>query len=208
MIRRIKEKRRCGYYWTIFGMTLLLLGFLAGPAGASLAFLTTVDENGHGYTNYQGIGVLPYVIAPDPGPGGLGAVLTYHLPFPVVPGDVLMTENPAYYTGLSDVVRFNSIGGVNTLVFYSDNVGGYDSLADIISPPSAYYPNNVTIPEVGPSDNYNWANWSPAYGQPGYVSTDIAMNYVFYSDIPLPPSALLLGSGLLGLLGWRRFRKS
>ena len=25
---------------------------------------------------------------------------------------------------------------------------------------------------------------------------------------PLPPSAWLLGSGLLGLVGWRRFRKS
>jgi type VI protein secretion system component Hcp len=26
--------------------------------------------------------------------------------------------------------------------------------------------------------------------------------------VPLPPTALLLGSGLLGLVGWRRFRKS
>jgi len=28
------------------------------------------------------------------------------------------------------------------------------------------------------------------------------------SQVPLPPSLLLLGSGLLGLAGWRRFRKS
>jgi hypothetical protein len=28
------------------------------------------------------------------------------------------------------------------------------------------------------------------------------------SAVPLPPSAWLLGSGLLGLLGWRRFRKA
>jgi hypothetical protein len=26
--------------------------------------------------------------------------------------------------------------------------------------------------------------------------------------VPLPPSVLLLGSGLLGLAGWRRFKKS
>jgi hypothetical protein len=25
--------------------------------------------------------------------------------------------------------------------------------------------------------------------------------------VPLPPTVLLLGSGLLGLAGWRRFRK-
>ncbi len=28
------------------------------------------------------------------------------------------------------------------------------------------------------------------------------------SAVPIPPTALLLGSGLLGLMGWRRFRKS
>jgi len=26
--------------------------------------------------------------------------------------------------------------------------------------------------------------------------------------VPIPPTVLLLGSGLLGLVGWRRFRKS
>ncbi len=29
-----------------------------------------------------------------------------------------------------------------------------------------------------------------------------------YNTVPLPPTVLLLGSGLLGLAGWRRFRKS
>jgi hypothetical protein len=30
----------------------------------------------------------------------------------------------------------------------------------------------------------------------------------YYTAVPLPPTVLLLGSGLLGLAGWRRFRKS
>jgi hypothetical protein len=29
-----------------------------------------------------------------------------------------------------------------------------------------------------------------------------------YTPVPVPPSALLLGSGFLGLVGWRQFRKS
>lgn len=32
--------------------------------------------------------------------------------------------------------------------------------------------------------------------------------YGIYAPVPLPPSALFLASGLLGLVGWRRFRKS
>jgi hypothetical protein len=39
--------------------------------------------------------------------------------------------------------------------------------------------------------------------------TFTSMDYATFSasTVPLPPSALLLGSGLLGLAGWRRFRK-
>jgi hypothetical protein len=41
------------------------------------------------------------------------------------------------------------------------------------------------------------------------VATDFAINQLAMrtSTVPLPPSVLLLGSGLLGLLGLRRFRK-
>jgi hypothetical protein len=50
------------------------------------------------------------------------------------------------------------------------------------------------------------------FDQPGYTvnSLDgkIVDNRFVGSPVPVPPSVLLLGSGLLGLAGWRRFRKS
>jgi len=35
-----------------------------------------------------------------------------------------------------------------------------------------------------------------------------SVNNITYDPVPLPPTMLLLGSGLLGMAGWRRFRKS
>jgi hypothetical protein len=44
-------------------------------------------------------------------------------------------------------------------------------------------------------------------GNPDSIGID---NITFFrpTTVPLPPSVFLLGSGLLGLLGWRRFRKN
>ena len=36
----------------------------------------------------------------------------------------------------------------------------------------------------------------------------LVIDNITYSSIPLPPSVLLLGSGLLCLVGWRRSKKS
>ena len=48
-------------------------------------------------------------------------------------------------------------------------------------------------------------------GGSGYVGEFDLMylgQYTVVGAVPLPPSCILLGSGLLGLVGWRRFRKS
>lgn len=51
--------------------------------------------------------------------------------------------------------------------------------------------------------------WQHVYGG-DYYTTSYWMNFnnITTSPVPLPASALLLGSGLLGLIGIRRFRKS
>ena len=174
---------------------MLLAGlFLCSPAHAGPIL---VDEFG------TGIGTLgPGFIAPDPGPGGLPAVLTYLLPFAGVVGDVLLVGTSE---GLSDVVRFNGNG---TLIFYSDNVPTFDAPADTPAPPAVLYSNLVIIQEIGPEGN-NQAIYTPLSGQPGF-NAGFAPTYTFISDgrIPEAPPSLLLGTGLITLLGyaWRQKR--
>jgi hypothetical protein len=58
----------------------------------------------------------------------------------------------------------------------------------------------------GPAGYTYWA----FYDHPGEVEYPFAATCWWYtqSEVPIPPSTFLLGAGLLGLAGWRRFRKS
>jgi hypothetical protein len=149
------------------------IGLSTVPMLAAPCPLITVDENGVGTLDFSGCGgvvtPMPGVLQPDPGPGGLSSVLTYDLfgPPSLVAGDVLMFD-PAVGTFL-DVVRFNPAGtGGNaaypaSLLFYSDNIDGFDALGDAPSPPGALYPNNVTIADTGDEIN-NGAIYIPGAG--------------------------------------------
>lgn len=175
----------------------------------------TVDENGNGTLNgFGGPQALPFYLGADPGPGGLSSVLTYDMLNPpgLVSGDVLMQEGPG--GPVFDVVRFNGnevnpSGNVGSLLFYSDNVDGFDSLADTPSPPGALYPNNITIVEVGPEGN-NGAIYTPTAGEPGFVAGASApVEYVLISDgsgVPEPAAwtMMILGVGAIGTLMRRR----
>lgn len=190
---------------------------LAAVAPASAAEpLITVDENGNGVISFAGHPApLPGVLAPDPGPGGLAAVLTYDLlgPPSLTPGDAFLVDSSGQ---ILDVVRFNdyNTGGVvgypASLLFYSDNIDGFDSLGDTFGPPGVFYTNVVFIRELGDEIN-NGAFYHPAVGQPGYVpGFDVAYNLI--SDgtgapsVPEPAAwaMMIVGFGLVGVALRRR----
>ena len=188
---------------------LLGVAFAFMGSGVAEAVTITVDENGHGTIDSFS---MPFSLQNDPGPGGLANVLTYSMLNPpnLTAGDVLITDTGA----LNDVVRFNPneicSGGTGCLVFYSDNVDGFDALGDTPSPPGAFYANTVTIPEIG-TDTNNYATYTPVAGPPGFVP-GFVVNYTFLSDVPTPtpePATLAILGGVLlgfGLLRSRRRR--
>ena len=188
---------------------LFALALLPTVATAQVANpLITVDENGKGTLEFPGIKfALVGVLAPDPGPGGLAAALTYNLlgPPALVAGDVFLIE-PNNPNEITDVVRFNPAGtGGNpqypaSLVFYSDNFEPSADLADT-GLPLSFYTNSVRIMEVG-DEGTNGAIYTPTANEPGFVP-GFAVTYHFISDnsVPEPGSiALLCGFGVTGSL--------
>lgn len=175
---------------------LLTFAVVALSCNCGLASTLTFDEMGNGTT---GRGAL----APDPAPGGLPAVLTYSLGFAVVPGDVLMLDSGFPL----DVIRFNMppTGGPGTMLFYSDDVDGFDALADTVHAPFILYNNQVSIPEVG-TESDNGALYTPGPNNPGFVAGADSVTYHFISDsVPEPIwGGLPLFAGLAAILHSRR----
>jgi hypothetical protein len=198
----------------LFGATALAIGSLAcsTSANAQLApqpLTITIDENGNGsFSGGELLGTLPFAMQADPGPGGLSSVLTYSLPFGFVPvvGDVFLQDLLNDQLVTLDVIRFNPLPDVPEphagIAFYSDNVDGFDALADTSGPPSSFYTNTATLPEVGPEEGPNGAIYTPTANQPGFLP-GFAVTYVFISDGAVPEPAtwamMIVGFGAIGL---------
>jgi hypothetical protein len=91
------------------------------------------------------------------------------------------------------VVPIDSVGGA---VSYITTTSGANA--------SGSPPGNKGNSFINASAPYNY-NFTPASDYI-YNPVDFSMG-VAGNAVPLPPTVLLLGSGLLGLVGWRRFRK-
>ena len=188
------------YAGIILAGLLLVIG---STAHAQFSVTITVDENGNGgFTNTIGFSSpLPGALAPDPGPGGLAAALTYDLLNPpgLVAGDLMLLEPGS--VNISDIIRYNSSNG--TLVFYSDILSGSDSLADT-GFPSASYANTLTLTEIGLEGN-NGFTYTPIAGQPGFVAgaagpvTYVIMSDVGGNQVPEPTSLSLVGTAILAM---------
>lgn len=187
---------------------------LAFCAVASAAPIIDIDEFGNGSIDFgNGPVHVNGSLQQDPGPGGLPAALTYVLNAPgLTAGDLFLTDGGM----LEDLIRFNPAGSggapsyLSSIVFYSSGASAFDSAADTAQLPFGTYTNVFTLAEtVAPGGD--GATYTPASGQPGYVSgfsvTYNITSSVVTSSVPEPSSIFLMCSGAAGFLLWRRKRQ-
>jgi hypothetical protein len=113
-----------------------------------------------------------------------------------VTNSIPFTFNGAYFgTGLkNDTIFAISAASLTITGYLNNNLIG----SQTITFTSPYYPMSFISVDLGGIVN------QLSFAADGFF----LMDNFNYTAVPLPPSMLLLGSGLLGLAGWRRFRKS
>ena len=160
----------------------------------------TFDE--FGLATGPGIGpVNQGVMLPEPISGLVG--LSYLLPFPVAPGDLLALEPPLNQQP-SDLIRFGPGPGGFRLWFFSDVADEAGAPPADVGLPAPIAP--VILLESGVEGGFQGFIWTPpvASGAPG--DSGFPVTYSFISDVPEPGTMALVAMALVGLLAVSRRR--
>ena len=166
--------------------------------------LVLVDEFGGGrFLTLSGYQVLSVATNLDITGGLLNwPVLTYTLPYQGTAGDVLMHESLQPGSPVLDVLRFD---GQGHLIFYSDNLDGFDAPADTPGMPDPLLTNTFDIIELG-DPTYAYGNYIPTAGQPGWDVSGPSYTFISEGVVPEPQVSALMVTGL-GIIGWARTRR-
>jgi hypothetical protein len=163
----------------------------------------TFPETGQGKLELPNgfVVLLPGVLAPDPGPGGLSSALTFTA-HPaeenLVVGDLFLLDGNGR---VSDILRFNPGAAISgqPIVFYSNDSNGL--LADT-GLPAGFYANSLTILEnpSGPTI------YTPIAGQPGFepASGALPVTYQIFSTPDDGSTLSLLAVAIFGIAFVRR----
>jgi len=217
--------------WSNLVYTCLIvtaLALLSAPgAQAAPVFATTYDMiNGTtGSFDYR-----DFIYSPDPNgnannsslplTGGLGKLTNGDIPA----GHWDSYGQPTPYVGWdgsTPAITFHFAGpvNINQVGIYVDNTPGY---GDVRYPASVAIQMGAVTDNISVSSDPNYSTgwfYFPTTGLSGNAltltlypdqGTWIMLGEVSFdgTPVPLPPGLLLVGSGLVGLVGWRRFRKS
>jgi hypothetical protein len=190
----------------------MLLNF--NETGLGLVSPSTIALNGGPATPLIGTLLLdPSIPVGAPPFSGL----TFMLPEPVVTGSVSFTEPGG---GITDWLRFTdtsgNIAGAATgpgarMIFYSDISESSDPLGRPLA--DTGFPINIGSGNVlaltGPLGEVGVEGMNGFDYRPGGIPYPQNNEYIGISDapaaVPEPATLLLMASGLLGLVGWRRY---